>query len=105
VSAPPARTVIPKLESWMSHQLIIDLCRNAIVTALTIAAPLLLIALIVGLAVSIIQSVTQIQEQTLTFVPKLVLVGTAFIVLLPWLLQTLAKYTTALFQSIPAAVN
>ena len=89
----------------MSHQLIIDLCRNAIITALTIAAPLLLIALVVGLVVSIIQSVTQIQEQTLTFVPKLVLVGAAFIIGLPWLLQTLAKYTTSLFESIPAAVN
>jgi flagellar biosynthetic protein FliQ len=89
----------------MSHQLIIDLCRDAITTALTVAAPLLLIALVVGLVVSIIQSVTQIQEQTLTFVPKLILVGGAFIVGLPWLLQLLAKYTTSLIQSIPQAVN
>lgn len=89
----------------MSHQLVIDLCRDAILTALTISAPLLLIALVVGLIVSIIQSVTQIQEQTLTFVPKLVLVGGAFIVGLPWLLQVLSKYTIALFHSIPAAVN
>ncbi|MEO7996496.1 MAG: flagellar biosynthesis protein FliQ [Gemmatimonadaceae bacterium] len=89
----------------MSHQLVIDLCRNAIITALTIAAPLLLIALVVGLAVSIFQSVTQIQEQTLTFVPKLVLVGGAFIVGLPWLLQVLAKYTIGLFHSISTAVN
>ncbi len=105
MSAPPARSVAPKLEFWMSHQLVIDLCRNAIITALTVAAPLLLIALVVGLVVSIIQSVTQIQEQTLTFVPKLVLVGAAFIVGLPWLLQVLTKYTVSLFQSIPAAVN
>lgn len=89
----------------MSHQLVIDLCRDAIITALTIAAPLLLIALVVGLAVSILQSVTQIQEQTLTFVPKLVLVGGAFIVGLPWLLQILAKYTISLFHSISSAVN
>lgn len=89
----------------MSHQLVIDLCREAIITALTVSAPLLLIALVVGLLVSILQSVTQIQEQTLTFVPKLVLVGGAFIVGLPWLLQTLAKYTISLFQSIPSAVN
>jgi flagellar biosynthetic protein FliQ len=85
--------------------LVIDLCREAIITALTVSAPLLLIALVVGLLVSILQSVTQIQEQTLTFVPKLVLVGGAFIVGLPWLLQTLAKYTISLFQSIPSAVN
>lgn len=89
----------------MSHQLVIDLCREAILTALTISAPLLLIALGVGLLVSVFQSVTQIQEQTLTFVPKLVLVGVAFIVGLPWLLQVMVKYTTKLFTSIPAAVN
>ena len=89
----------------MSHQLVIDLCRNAIVTALMISAPLLLIALAVGLLVSIIQSVTQIQEQTLTFVPKLVLVGGAFIVGLPWMLQLLGRYTTQLFESIPGSLN
>ena len=64
----------------MSHQFVIDLSRDAILTALLVAAPLLLIALGVGLVISIIQSVTQIQEQTLSFVPKLVLVGGAFIV-------------------------
>ena len=55
----------------MSHQMVIDLSRDAIITALMIAAPMLLIALGVGLLVSVIQSVTQIQEQTLAFVPKL----------------------------------
>jgi flagellar biosynthetic protein FliQ len=89
----------------MSHQLVIDLSRQAIMTALMIAAPMLLIALGVGLVVSIIQSVTQIQEQTLSFVPKLVLVGGAFIVGLPWLMQILIRYTTELFRGIPAMVG
>jgi flagellar biosynthetic protein FliQ len=89
----------------MSHQLVIDLSRQAIMTALMIAAPMLLIALGVGLVVSIIQSVTQIQEQTLVFVPKLVLVGGAFIVGMPWLLQILIRYTTELFRGIPAMVG
>jgi flagellar biosynthetic protein FliQ len=88
----------------MSHQMVIDLSRDAIVTALMIAAPMLLIALGVGLLVSIIQSVTQIQEQTLAFVPKLVLVGGAFIVGMPWLLQILIRYTTQLIRGIPAMV-
>ena len=88
----------------MSHQLVIDLTRDAIMTALMIAAPLLLIALGVGLVVSIMQSVTQIQEQTLTFVPKLVLVGGAFIVGLPWLLQILIKFTSSIIRGIPAMV-
>ena len=85
--------------------MVIDLSRDAIITALMIAAPMLLIALGVGLLVSIIQSVTQIQEQTLAFVPKLVLVGGAFIVGLPWLLQVLIRYTVQLIRSIPAMVD
>lgn len=89
----------------MSHQLVIDLTRDAILTALMVAAPMLLIALGVGLLVSIIQSVTQIQEQTLTFVPKLVLVGGAFIVGMPWLLQILIKFTTQVIRGIPAMVG
>ena len=89
----------------MSYQLVIDLTRDAIVTALMVSAPMLLIALGVGLIVSIVQSVTQIQEQTLTFVPKLVLVGATFIVGLPWLLQILIRYTTTLIRGIPAMVS
>ncbi len=89
----------------MSHQLVIDLTREAIMTALMISAPMLLIALGVGLVVAIIQSVTQIQEQTLAFVPKLVLVGGAFIVGMPWLLQILIRFTTQLIRGIPAMVG
>jgi flagellar biosynthetic protein FliQ len=89
----------------MSHQLVIDLSRDAILTALMVAAPLLLIALGVGLVISIIQSVTQIQEQTLAFVPKLVLVGGAFIVGLPWLLQILIRFTVQILRGLPAMVG
>ncbi len=89
----------------MSHQFVIDLSREAILTALMIAMPMLIIALGVGLLVSVIQSVTQIQEQTLTFVPKLIMVGGAFIIGLPWLLQILIKYTTSLIQGIPGMVG
>jgi flagellar biosynthetic protein FliQ len=89
----------------VSHQFVIDLSRDAILTALLVAAPLLLIALGVGLVISIIQSVTQIQEQTLSFVPKLVLVGGAFIVGMPWLLQILIKFTTQILRGIPAMVS
>ncbi len=88
----------------MSHQLVIDLVREAIMTALMIAAPMLLVALGVGLVISIIQSVTQIQEQTLAFVPKLILVGGAFIIGMPWLLQILMRFTTQIIRGIPAMV-
>ncbi len=89
----------------MNDQLVIDLTRNAIMTALTIAAPMLLIALGVGLTVSVVQSVTQIQEQTLAFVPKLVLVGGAFVVGLPWIIHVLGGYTRELLMSVPSVVS
>ena len=89
----------------MSHQTIVDLARNAILLALLVAGPMLVVALGVGLIVSVFQAVTQIQEQTLTFVPKLVAVGATFLIALPWILQLLIKYTTELFRSLPSFVS
>lgn len=89
----------------MSHLMIVDLARNAIVTGLLVAGPLLSVALGVGLVVSLVQAVTQIQEQTLAFVPKLLAVGGLFLAILPWQLQTLAKYTTELYRSIPSLLQ
>ena len=85
----------------MSHTLVVDLARNAIFLALLLAAPMLLVALGVGLIVSVLQAVTQIQEQTLAFVPKLVAVGAVFLLALPWMLQLAVRYATELFRSIP----
>ena len=73
--------------------------------ALLVAGPMLVVALGVGLIVSVIQAVTQIQEQTLSFVPKLVAVGATFLIALPWILQILIKYTTELFRSLPSLVS
>ena len=89
----------------MSHQLVVDLARNAIMLALLVAAPMLVVALGVGLVVSVIQAVTQIQEQTLSFVPKLVAVAATFLIALPWILQLLIKYTTELFRSLPSLTS
>ncbi len=89
----------------MSHVLIVDLARNMIMTALLIASPMLVVALAVGLVVSIIQAVTQIQEQTLSFVPKLVAVAVTFIVALPWIIQIMVKYTSELFRSLPSLIS
>lgn len=86
----------------MSHALIVDLSRDAILTALVLAAPMLVVALGLGLIVSVLQAVTQIQEQTLAFVPKLVGVAVVFLVALPWMIQLAVKYTTELFRSLPA---
>jgi len=76
-----------------------------LMTALLIAAPMLVVALAVGLVVSVIQAVTQVQEQTISFVPKLVAVGATFIIALPWIIQIMVKYTTELFRSIPGMVS
>ena len=84
----------------MSHQLVVDLARNAILLSLMLAGPMLIVALGVGLIISVVQAVTQIQEQTLSFVPKLVAVAATFLVALPWMLQLLIKYTTELFRSL-----
>lgn len=86
----------------MSHALITDLARNAIMIALLISAPMLAVSLILGLLVSVFQTVTQIQEQTLSFVPKLIGIAAVFLVALPWILQLLVQYTTELFRSLPA---
>lgn len=89
----------------MSYSLVTDLARNAILVAMLIAGPVLVVALVIGLLVSILQTVTQIQEQTLSFVPKLLGVAATFLVGLPWMLQLLVEYTQRLFRSLPALVG
>lgn len=74
-------------------------------TALLISAPMLVVALAVGLVISIIQAVTQIQEQTLSFVPKLVAVAVTFIIALPWIIQIMVRYTSELFRSLPSLIS
>lgn len=89
----------------MPLALVIELARNAVALALTLAGPLLGTALAVGLAVSVIQAVTSMQEQTLSFVPKLFAVAAVFVVLLSWMLQSLMKYTTELFRTLPGLLG
>jgi flagellar biosynthetic protein FliQ len=85
----------------MSYGLVIDMARDALMLALMLAGPLLLIALAVGLLLSILQAVTQVQEQTLVFVVKLFSVGADFLLTLTWMLQTAVKYTIELVRSLP----
>ncbi|RMH19026.1 MAG: flagellar biosynthetic protein FliQ [Gemmatimonadetes bacterium] len=89
----------------MPLTLVLDLARDALTMALALAGPLLTTALVVGLVVSVLQAVTSIQEQTLSFVPKLFAVGAVFLVLLSWMFQTMVKYTTDLFRSLPGLVG
>jgi flagellar biosynthetic protein FliQ len=69
--------------------------------ALLVAAPMLLIGLVVGIVVSLFQAVTQIQEQTLSFIPKIVAMVCAAIVLLPWMTHRLMEYSAAIFSNGP----
>lgn len=75
-----------------------DLIRQTLLLALTISAPMLLIGLVVGIIVSLFQAVTQIQEQTLTFVPKIAAMTVAAVVLMPWIAQRLLEYTSHMFS-------
>ena len=78
-----------------------DLVRSTLILALIVSAPMLLIGLVVGVIVSMLQAVTQIQEQTLAFVPKLLAVALVFLIGLPWLMQMAVRYTTELLRNIP----
>jgi flagellar biosynthetic protein FliQ len=75
-----------------------DLVRQALTLALIISAPMLLIGLAVGIIVSLLQAVTQIQEQTLTFVPKITAMIAAAVLLLPWIGQRLLEYSAVIFS-------
>ncbi|VAX38567.1 Flagellar biosynthesis protein FliQ [hydrothermal vent metagenome] len=79
----------------------IELSRNAVMMALTIGAPVLIAAVVVGLIVSILQAATQVQDQTVSFVPKIVIMLLTMLYFLPWVLQQMVDYTTELFQNIP----
>lgn len=85
----------------MSVTLVLDLMRDAFFHVLLLAGPLLGVSLGVGLMIAIVQAVTQIQEQTLTFVPKLIAVGLTFMMLFSWMLSTAVQYTRELFLGIP----
>ena len=85
----------------MTPQSIVDMGREALMVTLLIAAPPLLAGLAVGLIISIFQAVTQIQEFTHTFIPKILAVFVATMIFLPWMLQVFLGYTTNLFIQIP----
>ena len=84
----------------MTDQAVLDTLREAFTIALKLAAPLLIVSLSVGLLISIFQAATQIQEQTLTFVPKLIIIGLTLILLAPWMMTTIKDFVSAHFHNI-----
>ncbi len=84
----------------VNSEFVISMAEKAVYVTLMISAPLLAIALLVGLIVSIFQATTQIQEQTLAFIPKIVAVLLALIFFGPWMLSTILSFTTELFSNL-----
>jgi len=89
----------------MNPEFAIELLKTMIYQALAIAAPILAVAMIVGLAISLFQAVTTINEQTLTFVPKALAVIGVLLLLLPWIVRSLVEFTTSVIQKIPQMVQ
>ncbi|HEU5140241.1 MAG TPA: flagellar biosynthesis protein FliQ [Bacillales bacterium] len=84
----------------MSPEFVISIARQGVYTTLLIAAPLLIIALVVGLLVSIFQATTQIQEQTLAFIPKIAAVLISLILFGPWMLSQMLSFTHNIFTHL-----
>ena len=89
----------------MNSTFVIAMVREALELTLLVSAPLLLTALAVGLVVSIFQAATQINEATLSFIPKLIGVFVAIVITGPWILQLLIDYTQRLFTGIPGMIG
>ncbi len=85
----------------MNQDVVVNLAMDALMLGLKVAMPLLLAGLIVGLVVSVFQAVTQIQEMTLAFIPKIIAVAVVLVVGGPWMLGQLVSYTVSLYESIP----
>ena len=89
----------------MTPEYIVKLGQDTLLLALHVAGPILIVALVVGLAVSIFQAVTQIHEMTLTFIRKILAVAAVMIFLLPWTVRRLIDFTVGLYCSIPTAIG
>lgn len=84
----------------MDTGVVMDIASNAMITAIMVAAPVLLVSIVVGLAVSIFQATTHIQEQTLTFVPKVLAIVGVLILFGPWMITVLTTYITDLYSNM-----
>ncbi|MEI8261064.1 MAG: flagellar biosynthetic protein FliQ [Actinomycetes bacterium] len=89
----------------MADGYVMQLATMMVLTAAKLAAPLLLTALLIGFAVSLIQALTQLQDQTIAFVPKIIGVGVALIISGNWMIQTLVNFTFDSFQLLPSMLG
>jgi len=89
----------------MTEDMVLQIGEDALLLIVSLAAPLLLSALFVGLLVGVLQAVTQIQEQTLSFIPKLMALVLALVLMGPWLLQLWITFTQDLYMQIPSLIG
>jgi flagellar biosynthesis protein FliQ len=89
----------------MTPETVMTIAQRALEMTVMLAAPLLLVALVVGLLVGIFQAATQINEMTLSFIPKLIGMATAMLIAGPWMLKQLVSYTRMLIESIPSLIG
>ncbi|HBG46119.1 MAG TPA: flagellar biosynthetic protein FliQ [Deltaproteobacteria bacterium] len=85
----------------MTPEFVTSIGRETVEVVIMVSAPILLVGMAVGLVISILQAVTQIQEMTLSFVPKLIAVFIALIALAPWMMEVMLKFTSDIFTNIP----
>ncbi len=89
----------------MNSAVAVDLIRDAVLNAMIIGAPLLLMGMLVGLVISLLQAVTQIQDQTLNAVPKIIAMILALVFCLPWISDRMVEYTVRTYRDIPSIVS
>ena len=89
----------------MTVDLVVELANKALYTVILTSAPVLIVSLVIGLIVSIFQTVTSIQEQTLTFVPKIVAIFLCLVVIGHWMMNTMVEYTVQLWSSFSQYVH
>lgn len=89
----------------MNEDMVLTLGLEALKTALYLSAPILLVAMLVGIAVSMLQAITQINEATLTFIPKIVAIAIVIVITGPWMLELLTTYTADLLTRFPELVR
>jgi len=89
----------------MDENLILLLGQEALKTTALVSSPMLIGALVIGLVISILQAITQINESTLTFIPKMAVVGIVIVVAAPWMIDVMSQYMTNLFENISTYVR
>jgi flagellar biosynthetic protein FliQ len=89
----------------LTQDTVINLATQAMTLAFEVAGPILLVGLVIGLLVSLFQAVTQIQEQSLSFIPKIIGLAVVIVILGPWMLDRLINYASNLYTSIPSLVH